>query len=711
MNEHPFLELLKNKKNHLPNTRHWTSAGNPKYTNALIQSSSPYLLQHAHNPVDWRMWGSDAFNEAHSLDRPIFLSVGYSTCHWCHVMERESFEDEEIAEWLNTHFIPIKVDREERPDIDSVYMDFAQITTGKGGWPLNVFLTPAKRPLFAGTYFPPRDGDRDVKIGFLSYLKIMSHNWKDPKLQSQSEHPIEILRHYAIQPPEAQLSTQWIEEAANEWIHTFDEDWGGFTQAPKFPRPAMLETLLRAWHRSGEATYLHAVEITLERMYCGGIYDHIGGGFARYSVDNRWWVPHFEKMLYDQAQLIHIYLECFQVTRNAFYAYVARDLLGGLIRDFKSDQGGFYTALDAESLNDQGETQEGYYYTWTHQELQDLCTEEELVWIEATFGIIPEGNFDDGRNLFRLYEPLDEEELKYWTPIRLKLYQARQKRISPMRDEKIICAWNAMAASALSKAAAILGEPQWLTHAQDVVDFIMMHLWKDQRIHRSWCAGDLNPIEGVLEDYMGTVCALLDVFEVSGSAHYLEYALSIYESAERFFDPKRGGFYRCSEEHRTDLPYWEKPLIDGAEPSGNAWAALAALRLHHLTDQPHYRAQAQSTLKAIASLMKQQPTACPKALSALNYSYEGRSQVVLIQLPQGESPLLNPLTRAAWLPFHPYSLRLSLRVINQELKNLLPTLKDKESTVDHPISMICSTQGCTPPISTPADLRAILAKL
>jgi uncharacterized protein len=710
MNEEHLLSIMRQRKDYKPRTKHWNESGQPKYTNSLIECYSPYLLQHAHNPVNWKPWTHAILAEAQNLNKPIFLSIGYSTCHWCHVMERESFEDEEIAEWINRFFIPIKVDREERPDIDAIYMDFVQITTGKGGWPMTVFLAPNQRPLFAGTYFPPRNGDRGIDVGLLSYLKIMAKNWEDPKLWEQSDEAIKVLKTYAVQAPSQQLSPDWLQEATETWINNFDEDWGGFTAPPKFPRPVMLEAILRAWHRTGDARYLKSVEITLERMYCGGIYDHVGGGFARYSVDNRWWIPHFEKMLYDNAQLIQIYLEVYQVTRRNFYANVARDIMRYLIKEMKSTQGGLYSASDAESLDQDGNLIEGFFYTWTYQELSHLLSKEELQWVCATYGVTEEGNFEGHRSVLRLYEPLTEEEEAYWHPLRARLYQARAKRIPPLVDDKVICSWNALALSAFIKAAAILGEKEWSEHAQDIADHLLADLWDGLTLKRVIRGSQTIQHEGVLEDYMGFSCALLDLFEVTGSVRYLKASQAIYESAERFFDPERGGFFRCSQD-QPSLAFQEKPLIDGAEPSGNALAALTALKLHHITDEPHYRAQADSTLRAIGSLMSKQAVACPKALAVLSRWFESRSQILLIHLPIGESNLTHPLTRTGWQSFQPFTVRLTLRQIDQAIQSHVPALKGKVIETDEAYAVICSSRGCSAPIHDPNLLRSALTKI
>ena len=735
MNEPHLLDALRAKQGHQPRTRYWSAAGKPKYVNTLILSDSPYLLQHAHNPVNWRPWSEEAFELAIQENKAIFLSIGYSTCHWCQVMERESFEDEEIAQLLNEQFVAIKVDREELPDVDSVYMDFLQITTGEGGWPMNVFLTPERRPLFASTYLPPRDGDRGVKLGLLTYLKVMAKSWQDPQLSAQGDAPLKVLSEYALQPPSPQLSPDWLEHAAQQWMEQFDEEWGGFSEPPKFLRPAMLEALLRAWHRVGDPSYLKAVEITLERLYCGGIYDHIGGGVSRYSVDNRWWVPHFEKMLYDNAQLVLIALETFQVTRRPLFSLIARDTLQFIERDLMISKGAWAAAIDAESLNERAERVEGFFYTWSYQELSELLDADQLEWVSATFGIDPEGNITQedpspqppaasqssqqpeiplhGRNLLRIYEPLDEEEWKYWLPLRAKLHQARLRRPKPTRDEQVVCAWSALTLSAFSRASTILSQDRYLDIARDTAHFLTTKLWDGQTLKRVWRphGSSEQQTDGVLEDYMALCLALIDFFEASGEASALEHAISIYEAAERFFDQERGGFFRCPPERRAQLPFEEKPLIDGAEPSGNALAALAALRLHQLTDKPHYRAQADSTLKAIGSLLKEQPTASPKALTALAHWFGGRGQLVITHLANEDKALHSPLNAAGWQLFQPYTTRLALHHIDDRLKSLLPSLATRAAQTNEAYTMICSARGCTPPITNSSTLRSALSQL
>jgi len=715
MNDPQLIARLKSLKDHTPHTRHWGEAGLPAYTNALISSQSQHLLQHAHNPVEWREWCPEAFEEAFKLGRAVFVSVGYHACHWSQLMALESFDDLEVAELLNERFVPIKVDRDELPEVDAALIDVAQISTGKAGWPLSVVLTPTQIPLFASTYLPPRDGDRGVEVGLLSYLKVLGAHWSDERLQAQSIPALEALRRYALQPPSEELSVSWLEEGARGWLDTFDPDWGGFSPAPKFPRPVALEALLRAWHQSGTPELLQAVEVTFERMCCGGIYDHVGGGFSRYSLDNRWWVPRFEKMLSDNAQLVTVALELYQATRRPLYAEVARDVLRFLVREMKDERGAFFADVSAYSLTPQGDQKEGVFYTWTRAELAQLCVEDELKWVCEVFGVVegaeerepakvsePElrdepsclkAHIEGGRSVLHLYEPLNEEEQNYWAPIRARLYAARSLRAKPSVNQAIICSWNAHALSAFASAAAILAEPEWLHHAQDIADFLLSAHWDGTQLARSWRAGERSAIEGTLEDYMSLCHGLLNLFEVTGATRYLKAAVDIYEAGERFFDPERGGFFRCDEARRALLPFEEKPKVDGAEPSGNALAAIVALRLYLITGEHHYRAQANSTLRMLAPLMETQPTACPKALSALALWFEGKGELALVQLPEGTSPLAHELSTSLWSVFSPYLTRLTTRVIDQELRGHVPALAQQKERVTSPTAVICGADA------------------
>lgn len=715
INDPALIARLKSLKDHTPHTKHWGDAGLPVYTNALILSQSQHLLQHAHNPVEWRFWDVTAFEEAAALGRAVFVSVGYHACYWSQLMALESFDDVELAQVLNELFIPIKVDRDEFPEVDAALIDVAQISTGKAGWPLSIVLTPDRIPLFASTYLPLRDGDRDVEVGLLSYLKVLGAHWSDERLKAQSLPALEALQRYALQPPSEELSPAWLEQGARLWLDCFDPDWGGFSAAPKFPRPVALEALLRAWHQLGNPELLQAVEVTFERMYCGGLYDHVGGGFSRYSLDNRWWVPRFEKMLADNAQLVNIALELYQATRRPLYAEIARDVLRFLVREMKNDRGGFVSDVSAYSLTPSGDQKEGFFYTWTRAELAQLCVEDELKWICEVFGVVegvedrepikvntPElreepsrfkAHIEGGRSVLHLYEPLNEEELAYWAPIRARLYAARSLRVKPSTNHAIVCAWNAHALSAFARASAILAEAEWLHHAQNIADFLLSVHWDGTRLARSWRQNEKSTTEGTLEDYMGLCCGLLDLFEVTGSTRYFKSVLQIYETAEKLFDPERGGFFRCDEVRRSLLPFDEKPKVDGSEPSGNAQAALVALRLYQITGEHHYRAQANSTLRMLAPLMETQPTACPKALSALSLWFEGKGDLALVQLPEGTNSLAHELSASMWSVFSPYITRLTTKVIDTELKGYVPALAQQQERVTSPTAVICGADA------------------
>jgi uncharacterized protein YyaL (SSP411 family) len=692
INDPALIEAFKAKQGHTPRTQRWGAEGLPAFTNALILSNSLHLEQHAHTPIDWREWGAEAFEEARALKRPVFVCVGYSACHWCHLMARECFEDEEVAALLNERFVAIKVDREERPEVDSALMDFVQITSGKGGWPLNAFLTPEGAPLFATTYLPARDGERGAEVGLISYLRVLSGSWSDPRLQAQAAPPLEALRAYASQPPSASLSPAWLDAAAERWLSTFDPDWGGFSAAPKFPRPSVLEALLRAWHSSGDGQILKAVEVTLERMCCGGLYDHLWGGFFRYSLDNRWWVPRFERLLVDNAQLALVYLEAYQATRRELYADVARQTLRALITLLRGPEGGLYASRSAYSLTPSGEQAEGYFDTWTPRELREALTEEQAAWVEAVFGVSEGGSVGSGRSVLRVHDTLTEEELAYWRPLQTRLRRAQAQRPRPEVDDAVICSWHAVGLKALARGAAVLGEPEWLDHAEAAAEFALTRLWDGARLARSWRRG-ARGVEATLEDHMALSDALLALFEVTGGARYIGAARAIYAAAEGLFDRERGGFFRCGEGARALLFVAERPMIDGGEASGNALAAEVALTLHQLTGEPVYRAQASATLRALGALMSTQPTATPKGLCALARWLSGRGQVALAQLPDGERPIAHALSQTLWSTFSPYVTRLTLSVLHEEVRAQVPALKRQPERATAPRAAVCEASG------------------
>ncbi|TMA22962.1 MAG: thioredoxin domain-containing protein [Deltaproteobacteria bacterium] len=552
-------------------TRHLREDRTPKWTNRLALETSPYLLQHAHNPVDWRPWGDDAFAAARFLDRPIFLSVGYATCHWCHVMEEESFESPEIAQVLNERFVPVKVDREERPDVDAIYMQAVQMLTQHGGWPMSVFLTPEGKPFFGGTYFPARDGDRGARYGFGTILLELDRVYREEReraVKSAEQIAQAVQQALSADAPTGLPAEHVLHGAMTYYAQVFDDAEGGVRRAPKFPSSMNVRFLLRYWKRSGDETALVMARKTLTRMALGGIYDQVGGGFHRYSTDAHWLVPHFEKMLYDNALLTVAYVEGWQATHDAFFKTVACDVLDYVAREMTSESGAFLSATDADS-----EGEEGTFFVWTPQQLRDLLGADADEAMRV-FGVTEAGNFE-GKNVLSLQSPADRAFLER---VRRRLYEARAKRPPPLTDTKILTSWNGLMISAFARAGLAFGRQDYVDRASRAAgQFSVENLRRTGR----------HP--ALLEDYAFLAAALLDVYEASGDARWLRGAISLHAAlAERFADPQ-GGFFRTPTQHETLLAR-EKPSYDGAEPTGNSIAALTLLRLAEITGDAGYRA-------------------------------------------------------------------------------------------------------------------------
>jgi len=606
------------------------------HTNALIDEKSPYLRQHAHNPVNWLPWGEIAFEKARREDKPIFLSVGYSTCHWCHVMAHESFEDASIAELLNRDFVPVKLDREERPDVDRVYMLFVQASTGSGGWPMSVWLTPERKPFFGGTYFPP--SSRYGRPGFREVLAQLARAWKEDRqrVEDSSNGVTEQLRSLA---PRAQAAVAPDGElfASAYWPlrRSFDPKWGGFGGAPKFPRPVLLNYLLRYHALDGNTEALEMVTQTLDGMAAGGMHDQLGGGFHRYSVDERWFVPHFEKMLYDQAQLAISYLEAYQITAEARHAEVARGIFEYALRDLSDAGGGFYSAEDADSpdLEDPSHQREGAFYVWRKSEIDALLGKESQAFCEY-FGVQPEGNVEvdphgefGGRNILFRAGAGDGHE---FASARATLLASRSKRPRPHLDNKILTSWNALFISALTKGFRVLGDARYLEAAQRAADFLLARMYRPEgaQLLRRFCDGDAA-IGAFLDDYAFLAQALLDLFEATSDARYLETArdLAVHGFA-RFEDREEGGFF-STEQNAADLLLRIKDDYDGAEPSGNSVATDVLLRLAHLTSDEELVDKAARSLRAFTPKIKAQPVMAPQMLVALGRSLTAPEQIVL----------------------------------------------------------------------------------
>ena len=635
------------------------------HTNALIAEKSPYLQQHSHNPVDWLPWGEAAFEKSRSEDKPIFLSVGYSTCHWCHVMAHESFEDERVAALLNSSFVPVKVDREERPDVDRVYMLFVQASTGSGGWPMSVWLTPDLKPFFGGTYFPP--DSRYGRPGFLDLLKHLAASWERDRLRidSSSAAVIEQLKELTNPAKGAQeIDRDLFESAFPQLRRIFDKRWGGFGAAPKFPRPVTNNYLLRYFANTGDAEALEMVVETLKRMAEGGMHDHLGGGFHRYSVDERWFVPHFEKMLYDQAQLAISYLEAKQIAGDEVFASVARDIFSYVLRDMTDDKtGAFFSAEDADSPDPDhaGHSREGAFYVWTQTEIDKVLTDpEEARLFSSEYGIRPEGNVEDdphnefhGRNiLYQSSSRTGRSSLLESAKDRLLLERSRRPR--PHLDSKILTSWNSLMISALVKGYVVLGEKKYLDAAERAVAFLTRVMYQEDSglLLRRFCDGEAG-IPAFLDDYAFFAQALVDLFEATGNACYLKLAVRIATAGlDQFADEDDGGFFSTTADS-ADLVLRVKDEYDGAEPSGNSVATDILLRLAHLTASPEFQTRAERSLRNSTPRMKAQPTAAPQMLVALGRFLAVPEQVVF--RCANLSPEVEKDLRAERAEFRPWS--------------------------------------------------------
>src|SRR5512142_605187 len=601
---------------YVPRTHHLDAAGRPRFTNRLVLERSPYLLQHAHNPVSWWAWGDAPFEEARRTGRPVFLSVGYSTCHWCHVMERESFEDLEIARVLNERYVPIKVDREERPDVDALYMTAVQLLTGTGGWPMSVWLTPDREPFHGGTYFPPRAGVRGAGRGFLELLTEIADLWDRDRLRITGATgaltgAVRTALGRAATPGEAVPGTAPISRAVELLAQEFDDRHGGIRGAPKFPSSLPVRLLLRHHRRTGDARSLHMAVHTLERMAAGGLHDQVGGGFHRYSTDAAWQVPHFEKMLYDNALLALAYAEAWQVTGRRDLARVVRTTLDYLLRDMTSPEGGLYSATDADS-----EGEEGRFFVWEARELRDVLGPDAERFLRF-HGVTPEGNFE-GRNVLHVPAP-DEDAWEALAGAREKLREVRERRVHPSRDEKVLAAWNGLAISALAFGGRALGEPRWVAAAARAAEFVLGRMVKDGRLQRTWRAG-VAGVPAFLDDHAFVAQGLLDLFEATFEPRWLEAALALSERTEALFgDPAGGGWFTTATDHERLLAR-EKPTHDGAEPSGASVAALNALRLHAFTTDDRWRERAERALRHHARTLEEQPLALAELLLALDYA-------------------------------------------------------------------------------------------
>ncbi len=629
---------------------------NRQVTNHLASEKSPYLQQHAHNPVDWYPWGEAAFEKSRSEDKPIFLSVGYSTCHWCHVMERESFENEQFAAILNRWFVPVKVDREERPDVDRIYMTFVQASTGSGGWPMSVFLTPDLKPFFGGTYFPP--DNRYGRPGFAAVLERIAEAWRKERgriVKSSGDVIAQLSQYAGVSGPSGTPDKAVLDAAFQHFHRMFDSAHGGFGSAPKFPRPVVFNFLLRYYVRSNRQEALDMTLGTLRAMANGGMHDQLGGGFHRYSVDERWFVPHFEKMLYDQAQLAISYLEAFQITRDPFYAKIARSTLDYVLRDMTHPEGGFYSAEDADSVIDPAnpkEKGEGAFYIWSAPELKEVL--KDYPRFASIYGVEEHGNVPEdphgeftGKNILYLRDSLDDATEAELQSDKAALLAIRSKRVRPHLDDKILTAWNGLMISAFAKGAQVLNEPRYLAAAQRAASFILrrMYMPESNVLQRRYRDGEAA-IPGFLDDYAFFIGALLDLYEADYDPAHVETAMSLADKMRGLFEDTTGGAFFSTAAGDPSLVLRMKDDYDGAEPSGNAVALLDLLRLAHFTDRADYREAAERTLQALGPKITQQAVAVPQMLVGLDYALGPRREVVIA----GDSEEFLRLVSSRFLP-------------------------------------------------------------
>jgi uncharacterized protein YyaL (SSP411 family) len=708
-----------------------------KATNRLIHQSSPYLLQHAHNPVDWFPWGSEALEKASLEDKPILLSIGYSACHWCHVMERESFENEEIARLMNQFFVSIKVDREERPDLDAIYMNYVQLLTGSGGWPLNVFLTPGQSPFYGGTYFPPED--RWGHPGFPGILQAVHQAYRTKKEEIQ-QHSLSLVNSLRQSPlnacPSTEMTPALLDRAYRNLSPHFDWEKGGMSGAPKFPSPTSLDFCLHFFSRTGNQEALSFVELTLEKMAQGGLYDQLGGGFHRYSVDDAWQVPHFEKMLYDNALLSRLYLHAYQATRNPRFErivhetlqYVMREMTGGssspisepqdsnpegdssepwLLSCGEAGSGGFYSSQDADS-----EGEEGKFFLWSLEEIRKHLSPEMTGLICRAYSVTESGNFEGKNILHRNAAPSSGNrwesghENALFESARKILFAAREKRIKPFRDEKILVSWNGLMLTSFAEAGAVLSRPEYIQAARQNAQYLLDHAFFAGRLNRSCSSRTSDQIPGFLDDYANFAQGLVHLFEATGERKWLDLAVNLAERIlDDFWDESQACFFLSS---RQSEPLLLRPLdlFDHAVPAGSSSATLVLLHLYYLTGENRFYRTAANYLKRMASAMEQSPASFGKLLCASSWQL-GPIEQFVVRGNSGHSTTREFL-QILYKPYMPMKI-VGLSCDAESLEDhAYPFFEGKENDLETPACYVCRNQTCLPPMTNPPELQLYL---
>ncbi len=690
-----------------------------KKPNRLIDEKSPYLLQHAYNPVDWYPWSCEAFRKAKDEDKPIFLSIGYSTCHWCHVMERESFENTETARLMNEVFVSIKVDREERPDIDNIYMLVCQLITGSGGWPLSIVMTPDKKPFFAGTYFPP--DSRYGRIGFKDLIINIDLAWKNKRneINESVEQISDYLRQINSTGSTTSLGTEILDSAFDQYERRYDSIHGGFGRAPKFPSPHNLMFLLRFWKRTGNSKALEMVTHTLTEMSKGGMYDHIGFGFHRYSTDDKWLVPHFEKMLYDQALLAITYTEAYQVTREKEFKRIAEEIIEYVLRDMTSPLGGFYSAEDADS-----EGMEGKFYVWSKSEFYEILDEDDAGFAVRIFNVNESGNYNDeaagqqGRaNILHLsenrsataktFEVTEGEFNTRYERIRSRIFNHRSKRIHPHKDDKILCDWNGLMIAALSIAGRAFSNSKFILAAEKAVGFINQYLQDDATKLLHHFRDGSSAVAANLDDYAFLIWGLLELYRSTFKKAYLADSINLTDSVLKYFtDEKNGGFY-FSPEFGEQMLIRTKEIYDGAIPSGNSVMLNNLIRLYRITSNSEYDIFAKQLIDSFSSSISKAPTSSAFLLSSLEYLYSGSAEIIIA----GKSFDENAAKIASKLNsyFLPDLTIIFTAREDEEYNPDLEYLGGYHSQDDKPLLYLCRNFACELPTDNAEDILSGLA--
>jgi uncharacterized protein len=680
-----------------------------KHTNRLVHETSPYLLQHAHNPVDWYPWSDEAFSKAKEENKPVLLSIGYSACHWCHVMERESFENEQIAELMNNLFINIKVDREERPDLDEIYMNAVQMLTGRGGWPMTMFLTPDRQPFYGGTYFPPQD--RHGIPGFPRILQGVAQAYRDKPddVQKSVGQILSALKQMSHSDDhEHAFAPDAIGKAAEQIASAYDAENGGLGQAPKFPNPGVYELFLRQHHHSGIERFLNMVTHSLTKMMLGGIYDHLGGGFHRYSVDEKWLVPHFEKMLYDNAQLVRTLALLYRATGNKLFRRVMEETLDYLIREMLHSEGGFYSTQDADS-----EGEEGNFFVWSRKEINQVLGEEDGEIFSRVYDVTESGNFE-GRNILHpiltvaqaagLFKKTPDQIETLIAQAKQKLFAARERREKPFCDEKIITSWNGLMLSGLAEALKISAKPSFLAAANRTIQLIFTKMFSDGLLLHTYKDGNAKQL-GFLDDYAFLAVGLLDFYEATLERSAFDRAGELTEIMIReFWDSSEGGFFYTGNSHEQ-LISRTKPVFDASVPSGNAKATELLLRFYHLTGKEDFLGKAETVLRSYSHAMESQPFGFAHMLCALDFHLGKPKDIVLVgKADDSRTTELLALINSLYLP----NLTLQLVSPDESLDEISPLLAGKTQINGTATAYVCHNHTCSAPLTRPEELRSLL---